>query len=85
MKKIVWFVILKVAEIVGVIIVLGWTYWWLSQFMGFDTFGERMGFAFVALPVLTLCAVIGIWAAYFGILRLIKKNLEWVERLSRGR
>jgi len=80
MKRIVWFVVLKVLECAAVFFV-GWFYWWLAGHWG-STGTERYVGAFLIYPFLTFIIVSTLVLAVAGVVWLIRKNNEWSKRLS---
>jgi len=80
MKRIVWFVVLKVLECAAVFF-LGWFYWWLAGYWG-ATGTERCIGAFLIYPFLSFILISALVLAGYGVAWLIRKNIEWSKRLS---
>ena len=80
MKRIVWFVVLKVLECAAVFFV-GWFYWWLAGVAPTEDV-PRVVNAFFFYPILTFILIVVLRALVWVVVWVIRKNLEWSHRLS---
>ena len=80
MKRIAWFVVLKVLECAALFFV-GWFYWWLAG-RGGEVGTERYITAFMGFPILTAVIIAILILIVAGICWIIRQNIKWSKRLS---